>query len=153
VRDIRVVNVSLLAKWRWRLLVGDNALWKEVLVAKYGDNVSLLLEGTSNTWPRWTSSWWKDIVSLEEFGGVSWFNSTLVRCVENGRKTSFWKDAWRGGMPFRGRYPRLFSISNQKGESVGAWLESLVRIWCGTSNGGGGCLCGRNIYWMTFERS
>lgn len=50
VRDIRVVNVSFLAKWRWRLLVGDNALWKEVLVAKYGDNVSLLLKGTSNTW-------------------------------------------------------------------------------------------------------
>lgn len=56
---------------------------------------------------------------MEEFGGVSWFNSALVRCVGNGRKTSFWKDAWRGGMPFRDKYPRLFSTSNQKGESVG----------------------------------
>jgi len=36
VKDIRVMNMSLLAKWRWRLLDGENTLWKEVVDEKYG---------------------------------------------------------------------------------------------------------------------
>jgi hypothetical protein len=28
VRDIRAINISLLSKWRWRLLSEDNSLWK-----------------------------------------------------------------------------------------------------------------------------
>ncbi|PNY15940.1 ribonuclease H [Trifolium pratense] len=41
VRDIRAVNIiSLLAKWWWRLLEDDNALWKEVLKNKYGETVT-----------------------------------------------------------------------------------------------------------------
>jgi len=39
------MNVSLLAKWRWRLLDGKAALWKDVLQAKYGNRVGRLLEG------------------------------------------------------------------------------------------------------------
>jgi hypothetical protein len=35
VRDVRVVNISLLTKWRWKLLCEVPALWKQVLVAKY----------------------------------------------------------------------------------------------------------------------
>ena len=35
-RDVRAVYLSLLAKWRWRLLNEENALWKEVLVKKLG---------------------------------------------------------------------------------------------------------------------
>ncbi|PNY13316.1 S-adenosylmethionine-dependent methyltransferase [Trifolium pratense] len=34
VRDVRIVNLSLLAKWRWRLLLPGRSLWKEVLVAR-----------------------------------------------------------------------------------------------------------------------
>jgi hypothetical protein len=37
VRDLNVVNLSLLLKWKWRLLQNDDtALWKDVIVAKYG---------------------------------------------------------------------------------------------------------------------
>jgi hypothetical protein len=44
VRDVRVLNVSLLAKWKWRLLDEKPGLWKDVLV-KYGPNVTTLVEG------------------------------------------------------------------------------------------------------------
>ncbi|MCI12865.1 putative non-LTR retroelement reverse transcriptase, partial [Trifolium medium] len=36
VRDIRAVNISLLAKWRWRLLEDDNAMWKEGVIKRIG---------------------------------------------------------------------------------------------------------------------
>jgi hypothetical protein len=38
VRDVRLVNISLLSKWRWRLLQPGMPLWKEVIVAKYGNH-------------------------------------------------------------------------------------------------------------------
>jgi hypothetical protein len=38
VRDVRVVNISLLSKWRWRLLDDKYAVWKEVIKSKYGVN-------------------------------------------------------------------------------------------------------------------
>ena len=94
VKDIRVMNVSLLTKWRWRLLDGEVALWKEVLLTKYGANVGGLLTGVSGGGPRWSSSWWKEITKLGDFGEPSWFNLGLEREVGNGLNSSFWSDIW-----------------------------------------------------------
>jgi hypothetical protein len=42
VRDVGKVNLSLLIKWRWRLLQKENAFWKEILVVKYGPYMFVL---------------------------------------------------------------------------------------------------------------
>jgi hypothetical protein len=65
------------------------------------------------------SLWWKEIVRLEDFGGQRWFTSELRRRVGNGLNTSFWKVKWCGDMPFKLKYPRLFSLSSQKEASIG----------------------------------
>jgi hypothetical protein len=39
VRDVGNVNSSLLIKWRWKLLNNEKAVWKDVVVAKYGPDV------------------------------------------------------------------------------------------------------------------
>jgi hypothetical protein len=59
------VNISLLVKWRWRLLNDDNALWKEVLKGKYGESVIGNVELGDDCKP-WFSSlwWWKDICGI-----------------------------------------------------------------------------------------
>ena len=47
--------------------------------------------------------------------------------MRNGENTKFWHAKWRGSVPLREKYPRLFAMSNQK--------ESLVEdIW--RMNGG-----------------
>jgi len=104
VRDIRLVNLSLLAKWRWRLLQSGEGLWQEVLIDKYGLRVSNLLSTQDGNWPWFMSRWWKDLVHLEGVEGVSWFNSEIVRNVGMGNATKFWKDPWRGGNPFCVQY-------------------------------------------------
>jgi hypothetical protein len=77
--------------------------------------------------------------------GNAWFNEELERKVGNGLKTSFWHDKWRGGVAFKIKYPRLFSLSNQQDSSVGelfyggrrgfnwrrrffVWEESLLNL-------------------------
>jgi hypothetical protein len=98
--DIRVMNISLLTKWRWRLLDGEKALWKSVLIKKYGDKVECIIEGTNLVWPRHSSLWWKEVVKLGDFGGNDWFNMVVKRKIGNGMTTSFWNDRWKGDKCF-----------------------------------------------------
>jgi len=55
VKDIWVMNISLLAKWHWRLIDGTSALWKSVLVKEYGETVENLMGGSNTVWPRYAS--------------------------------------------------------------------------------------------------
>lgn len=68
VKDVWLMNLSLLAKWRWRLLYGDNAHWKEVLEERYGRKVCAKLEGGEDFCPTNASKWWKDLVNLDKKG-------------------------------------------------------------------------------------
>jgi len=119
VRDIRLVNLSLLAKWRWRLIQQDGALWKEVLREKYGNNIGEVVTNGGGNWYRHTSRWWKDIMTIDDGNGMNWVNTELARKFNNGLDTYFWKSKWRGEVVLCNKYPRLFAISNQKEAKVG----------------------------------
>jgi hypothetical protein len=133
VRNLEKVNLSLLMKWRWRLLDSeDSALWKEVLVAKYGEyivkNVNLSFQAS----PNFASSWWKAIRDLD--GCVesnNWLEEAIVRKIFNSLLTRFWKDVWIGDSPLCISFPRLFSLSTQKDACVGEVLkvEGERRWW------------------------
>jgi hypothetical protein len=119
VKDIKIVNVSLLSKWRWKLLQHEPALWKEVITAKYG--ASSVSKVNYNGFPggRIASSWWKDICTLEDFvQSKKWFSKVLVRRVNNGVSTLFWSHVWCGDLPLAEAFPRLFSLSVQKEASI-----------------------------------
>jgi len=64
-----------------------------VLRDKYGDSISgfPLEEGTR--WPRFSSGWWKELMSLEGREGANWFSNRVVRKVASGKETCFWKDS------------------------------------------------------------
>lgn len=44
-------------------------------------------------WPSYATRWWKDLLMLEEVGGVRWFGRELIRKIGDGRSSLFWKDA------------------------------------------------------------
>ncbi|XP_045802983.1 uncharacterized protein LOC123896664 [Trifolium pratense] len=114
VRDIRMVNISLLAKWRLRLLHDEQAVWKEVLKSKYVVGVVGKTELGEEYKPWFASLWWRDICSIGSNLNHNWFDQSVVKKLGNGMCTSFWKDTWVGDRPLCDRFPRLFSISTQK---------------------------------------
>jgi hypothetical protein len=97
-------------------LTEGRSLWKEVLGEKYGTVVGERVVGNEYVMPAYASKWWRNLVSLD---GSNWFNSEVTRRVGSGENTSFWKVAWRANQPFRIKYLRLFSLSNQKEAMVG----------------------------------
>jgi hypothetical protein len=90
IKDHRLMNYSLLAKWRWKLLVEDDDLWKKVVVAKY--RVSIMSNARLNveSLPPGASVWWRDICRVDS--GDGWFAQLAIKKVGNGNTTKFWKD-------------------------------------------------------------
>ena len=111
VGDIKLANISLLAKWKWWLIEDQSSLWKDVIHDKYGPNAGYMSMVVGEVWPRYVSRWWKDLLALEPVGGVRWFCREVERKVGNGRDTLFWKDVWVANKPLRDAFPRLFSLA------------------------------------------
>jgi len=91
VRDLRQVNLTLLAKWRWRLLLGDGGIWKNIISARYGDCLPSPHPGGRPSGIRGASSWWSNISLLggdKEATGDR-FSEGVVKVVENGLSTHF----------------------------------------------------------------
>ena len=133
VRDVKLVNLSLIAKWKWRLLQSDIPLWKVVLRDKYEDSISGFPLENGSRWLRFTSGWWKELMLmlLEGGEGANWFSTRVVRKVSNGRDTNFWKNRWLGEKTLASAFPRLYSISSQQEAKVcDMWgLENWNLSW------------------------
>ncbi|WJX96105.1 hypothetical protein P8452_77351 [Trifolium repens] len=116
IRDIKAVNLSLLMKWRWRLLQSDDlGLWKEVLSAKYGSHILHIAVWPTTHSLNLASTWWRDLCDLEScVENKNWVAESFSRCLGNGAITSFWHEKWIGIVPLCVMFPRLFSLSTTK---------------------------------------
>ena len=121
VRNLVLLAKALLCKWSWRFVVEREALWRQVICGKYGEE-----EGG-----RWSCEvrgsfgvgLWKAIKRDWDAMGIN-----KVYFVGNGRRVRFWKDRWCGDNPLCTSFPSLFAISLSKE----VWVED---VW---SHSGGG---------------
>ncbi|WJX38360.1 hypothetical protein P8452_26031 [Trifolium repens] len=92
IRNLRLVNISLLAKWRWRLLSTPNEVWAQTLIAKYGKEGGLSSDLRRLENRKFASLWWKDICRLGEVNRadrVDWCRAVMIKKLGNSYKTSF----------------------------------------------------------------
>jgi len=127
-RDIRMFNSALLAKWRWRLTVEEKGRWKDLLVSKYGSNSEVVPSPV-----KLQSWWWRDLQKVcGEGEGDGWFHKEVGWKIGCGDKVRFWEDVWSGNSSFKDLYPRLYSVSlnqGQKVSEVGEW-DGVDWRWC-----------------------
>jgi hypothetical protein len=74
-----MVNISLLTKWRWKLLHNDQAIWKDVLKSKYGNEVIGKVDLGDEFKPWYASLWWKDLCSIGCNLGDNWFSHGVIK--------------------------------------------------------------------------
>jgi hypothetical protein len=130
VKDIKIFNLSLFAKWRWRLLAENNPLWKLVLKAKYGFvGRSVLAIARLNK----ASLWWRDLVGLGVVSGVvgDWMKNIFIHNIGDECDTIFWHHHWCALGSLAYAFPRLFRISLQPEafiKAMGVWVSGSW-IW------------------------
>lgn len=116
VKDLRSMNLTLLSKWRWIGMVEMSALWKDIIFARYGAQVSRSSLGVREIKCRKVTHWWRGLSKLMlSLGQQSdWFVASCKNMVGDDMKTRFWHDVWVGSSTLYVSFERLFLISEHK---------------------------------------
>ena len=107
VRNLSLMNITLLSKWNWRYANEREALWKQVISQKYGEE-----DGrwhSCEVSERYGVRLWKAI--RNEYNYLS---GRLAYQVGNGQRVIFWTDKWCGDEPLCESLCSLFTLSSSK---------------------------------------
>lgn len=100
IRNLRLINKSLLAKWFGRYCKEKTALWRRIICAKTrAEENSLFPLQVGDIMGK---SMWFDILKSNDV----FYNSVTVQ-VKYGRSIRFWHDWWHEKKSFKEKYPRL----------------------------------------------
>ena len=121
--NLRLFNRALLGKWLWRFGNEREALWRQVILSKYGSLLGVWTSGTI-LGPYGVGLWkniWKDWVRFSRF---------LRFEVGDGTQIKFWTDIWCGTGLLKEAYLELYHITQDKEAWVADHLcyqnESMV---------------------------
>ena len=110
-RKLALLNKALLGKWIWRFACDKKNLWKQVILAKYGQ------EGLGWRTKKANGAFgvgvWKEI--LKE---TDWCWENMVLTVGNGTKIRFWTDHWCGRTTLSQSFPHLFAMAVHRNATV-----------------------------------
>ncbi|XP_058746294.1 uncharacterized protein LOC131619187 [Vicia villosa] len=124
-RRICDFNFALLQKWRWRILGGSKDLWYRVFRARYEDINLHVVSYNSKVDKKFSkSTWWTDILSLENSYNENLFVDNCRFFIGNGYNTSFWQSRWMGDFCLKVLFPVAYNLSESKFVSVasmGGW--------------------------------
>ncbi|XP_058750847.1 uncharacterized protein LOC131623866 [Vicia villosa] len=135
VKNVEVMNLALLNKWKWQILKEQNLAWSSLLKGLYANTVIKVLIGNESALTTKNSIWLKDLIlsddntipSSKSFAGA-------VSCrIGNGKGTSFWYSRSNGQQPLKEAFSELLTLAANPSLSVvdaGAWKD---RGWCWNS--------------------
>ncbi|XP_058756592.1 uncharacterized protein LOC131629811 [Vicia villosa] len=84
VKNVGVMNVALLSKWKWRILVEEEAVWRGILVSRYGNIKLKVLIGDVSVVEKSDSIWWRDILTSDNYAALLNQNfSGAISCKYN----------------------------------------------------------------------
>ncbi|XP_058759424.1 uncharacterized protein LOC131632711 [Vicia villosa] len=70
VNNVEVMNVALLSKWKWKILVEEEAVWRGILVSRYGNIKLKILVGDISIAEKSDYIWWRDILIFDNYAAL-----------------------------------------------------------------------------------
>ncbi|RVW23874.1 hypothetical protein CK203_094655 [Vitis vinifera] len=110
-KEASALEQSLLGKWIWRFAYDKDNLWKQVIMAKYGQ------EGhgwrAKRAYGAFGVGVWKEILKETE-----WCCDNMGFIVGKGSKINFWTDVWCNGTRLSQNFPHLFAMASHRNATV-----------------------------------
>lgn len=120
IKSIKLFNLALLLKWKWRILVEKDVVWKKVLKARYGDcDYHILTEQSCNS-RNPSSTWWKDVNKIDGLTtnlGFHFAWAIIYKLVE-GSSIPFSSANWSGDISITILFPDMYALSKKRGAFV-----------------------------------
>lgn len=122
VKNLRLHNLSLIAKWWRRFSKEKNSLWVKVIRGKYNLDQGCWFPHLPASGQ--VTNIWKGICSITNTSSCI---SALIQegfrvKIGSGQETLFWDHVWFGDRAIKEMYPRLYLISSKKREAVSALI-------------------------------
>jgi hypothetical protein len=114
IKDLHLLNISLLCKWWWKL-ENESDLWQSIILEKYmqGKNVHNVLHNMED------SPIWHDLLKIKQY-----YLMGRQVVTKSGDNTKFWEDSWIMNQPACDMVPGLYDICEAKGIMVKYALEN-----------------------------
>ncbi|GAU47144.1 hypothetical protein TSUD_379210 [Trifolium subterraneum] len=109
VKDLKLFNLALLSKWKWRCIVDNDVLWYDLSRFRYEESFGNLLSWEVHKSRSKDSIWWRDILKVGGMAGDLWFPKNVCSMLGDGNLIGFWKEKWLGDVPFCELFPNLFA--------------------------------------------
>ncbi|XP_058746724.1 uncharacterized protein LOC131619669 [Vicia villosa] len=144
VKNVEVMNIALLSKWKWRILMEDEPVWRAILDARYENVKWKVLIGDISVVEKNDSIWRRDILIsnnyllLQEPSFVA-----VVHCLVGDRyNVPFWYSCWEKGQVLIQAYPKLFALARKDNMIVaeagsftdGGWEWSTDSVFTDSSS-------------------
>ncbi|XVF41900.1 hypothetical protein PTKIN_Ptkin01aG0317600 [Pterospermum kingtungense] len=127
--DLNLKNHALLSKWIWRFADEKDALWRKLIIQKYGGDSDSLIPDVR--YFRRFSPVWRNITKplyLVDELSVSLANG-MGFALGNGASILFWSRDWIPGTILKLVFPRIFVLANLKEGKVGDYGSFVDGCW------------------------
>ncbi|XP_058784295.1 uncharacterized protein LOC131659071 [Vicia villosa] len=113
VKNVEVVNLALLSKWKWRILTDEEAVWRGILISRYGDVKRKVLVGDVSVTEKAGSIWWRDLLLSDNYLSFLTHNfAGAIFCkIGSGTDTPFWHGCWAAQQSLVAAFPELFVVA------------------------------------------
>ncbi|KAL4573885.1 hypothetical protein LXL04_020706 [Taraxacum kok-saghyz] len=106
INSLQHLNKALIAKWIWRFVNEDKAVWVNILKSIHGENclnIDLTDVGFNSNW--------RDLLKHLKDPDI---RKIIKRKCGNGDETSFWKDPWISEQLLMEKFLRLYNMEEEK---------------------------------------
>ncbi|XP_026398949.1 uncharacterized protein LOC113294785 [Papaver somniferum] len=126
IKNLKLTNKALLAKWSWRFSKEKKQLWRRIIHEKMQTQENAIWVKDSNK-PQ-GKRMWKNIQKQKQV--VEQITTTHLN---KGDSVSFWWDAWAGTQSLKIQFPNIYKIATSKNATIkemisnNAWNLKLRR--------------------------
>lgn len=130
-KDIGLFNISLLLKWKWRILNDMTSIWSKLIDFRYHSFGIPSMSRGFHKGRNYGSILWRDLSNLgcDDGSSKDCFRDNLRCILGKGSDADFWSIRWLCSQSIKEVFPELHACSilhNSSVKGMGDWVDGWL---------------------------